>query len=81
MAIPTNTFIKAGDIGLDIYPVARIVLLAFLFFYLVLIIMSIKQVNMMGKTIHSGGNKSLVILAYLQLFIVILTLLFALFYL
>ena len=87
MAIPTDAFLQPTDIGLslglgiDLYPIARGTLLVFLFFYLVLLLMVIKQVNMMGKTIHSGGSKSLVILAYLQLFILILTLLFTLFYL
>lgn len=82
MAIPSepiNTLPPLGNLSIDIFPIFRFGLIVFLFFYLVVALMVIKQIMMMTKTVHSKGNGLLFALAYLHLFVVLMTLLLSLF--
>ena len=61
----------------NIYSIAKDLLLIFLLTYLFIAILVIKQINLMTRTVNSGSNKYLYILAYIHLAIVITTLIFS----
>lgn len=76
---PLNLLGTPPELGIHIFPILRIGLIVFLFFYLIVALMVIKQIMMMTKTVKSRGDNFLFILAYLHLFVVLITLLFSLF--
>ena len=67
------------EFAIDIFPILKFGLIIFLFFYLVLALMVIKQIMMMSQTVKSSGNGFLLFLAYLHLLVVFATLLFSMF--